>query len=284
MYIFLVWLAPLFFRRRWDFGFFLFLTLYGKEPRISWQSLRPNAKMSSRPQAVLKSLRLFRALRDRFSAQNLAFVEFNNCIFSHDYRWPSPRNFVVDAAESEPPNRSYLQTLQTCLFDPEFFTMRPGFFHNATSSTYRSVELCLLSLCFRSVYGVLRSLFVFAEFFYLAPCSSMHLPSYRESKPRRDCSLWCLPCIVPYAVIIFEVVLCAVGPLVSKYLSLNTISPTSCLFWLEFTVSEEKPCASGTQGCSLLPSLKFIPFVLQSVILDATVWQSTTVESLNPTT
>ena len=157
-------------------------------------------------------------------------------------------------------------------------------FHNSTSSTYRSVELCLLSLCFRSVYGVLRSLFVFAEFFYLAPCSSMHLPSYRESKPRRDCSLWCLPCIVPYAVIIFEVVLCAVGPLVSKYLSLNTISSTSCLFWLEFTVSEEKPCASGTQGCSLLPSLKFIPFVLQSVILDAKVWQSTTVENLNPTT
>ena len=164
---------------------------------------------------------------------------------------------------ANPPDRSFLHTLQTCLFDPEFFTMRPGFFHNSTSSTYRSVELCLLSLCFRSVYGVLRSLFVFAEFFYLAPCSSMHLPSYRESKPRRDCSLWCLPCIVPYAVIIFEVVLCAVGPLVSKYLSLNTISPTSCLFWLEFTVSEEKPCASGTQGCSLLPSLKFIPFVLQ---------------------
>jgi len=136
--------------------------------------------------------------------------------------------------------------------DQDFFTIRPV---PHTDS--------LNCVCWVCVSVQLNTLFVFAEFFYLAPCSSMHLPSYRESKPRRDCSLWCLPCIVPYAVIIFEVVLCAVGPLVSKYLSLNTISPTSCLFWLEFTVSEEKPCASGTQGCSLLPSLKFIPFVLQ---------------------
>ena len=168
----------------------------------------------------------------------------------------------------------------TCLFDPDFFTIWPGFF------TIRPVPHTdpLNCVCWVCVSDQLNILFVFAEFFYLAPCSSMHLPSYRENKPRRDCSLWCLSCIVPCEVIIFEVVLCAVGPLVSKYLSLNTISSTSCLFWLEFTVSEEKPCASGTQGCSLLPSLKFIPFVLQSVILDATVWQSTTVENLNPTT
>ena len=116
------------------------------------------------------------------------------------------------------------------------------------------------------------------------PCASVHLPSCRESKPCRDSSLWCFSCIEPCEWILFECGLCEVGPLVSKYLSLNTIFSTSCLFWLEFTVSEEKPCASGTQGCSLLPSLKFIPFVLQSVILDATVWQSTTVENLNPTT
>ena len=80
------------------------------------------------------------------------------------------------------------------------------------------------------------------------PCASMHLPSCRESKPCRDSSLWCFSCIEPCEWILFECGLCEVGPLVSKYLSLNTIFSTSCLFWLEFTVSKEKPCESGTQG------------------------------------